>query len=128
MERTAALPISSLSLEYTKMISRWQNDGQSLYEAGIEQLQTSCRPVIKNVTFHPGEWLHFDNTLFRRSFRNTYIRNFSVIDKPGALSMTETAGTSTKTEVAPMRIFISYGHPESEICKRIYDALKDRGT
>ena len=31
-----------------------------------------------------------------------------------------------KTE-HPMRIFLSYGHPESEICKRIYAALKARG-
>lgn len=27
----------------------------------------------------------------------------------------------------PMRLFISYGHKESEICKRIYQALKVRG-
>lgn len=27
----------------------------------------------------------------------------------------------------PMRLFISYGHKESEICKRIYQALKERG-
>ena len=27
----------------------------------------------------------------------------------------------------PMRLFISYGHKESEICRRIYQALKDRG-
>lgn len=33
---------------------------------------------------------------------------------------------SGKTE-HPMRIFLSYGHPESEICKRIYVALKARG-
>lgn len=26
----------------------------------------------------------------------------------------------------PMRLFISYGHPESEICQRIYAALKER--
>ena len=30
-------------------------------------------------------------------------------------------------EFVPMRLFISYGHKESEICKRIYQALKDRG-
>ena len=34
--------------------------------------------------------------------------------------------TAEKTFV-PMRLFISYGHKESEICKRIYQALKDRG-
>ena len=30
-------------------------------------------------------------------------------------------------EFVPMRLFISYGHKESEICRRIYQALKDRG-
>lgn len=30
-------------------------------------------------------------------------------------------------EFVPMRLFISYGHKESEICKRIYQALKERG-
>ena len=34
--------------------------------------------------------------------------------------------TAEKTFV-PMRLFISYGHKESEICKRIYQALKERG-
>ena len=34
--------------------------------------------------------------------------------------------TAEKTFV-PMRLFISYGHKESEICRRIYQALKDRG-
>ena len=32
-----------------------------------------------------------------------------------------------ETEFVPMRLFISYGHKESEICRRIYQALKDRG-
>ena len=27
----------------------------------------------------------------------------------------------------PMRLFISYGHPEAEICQRIYAVLKERG-
>lgn len=30
-------------------------------------------------------------------------------------------------EFVPMRLFISYGHKESEICRRIYQALKERG-
>lgn len=34
--------------------------------------------------------------------------------------------TAEKTFV-PMRLFISYGHKESEICRRIYQALKERG-
>ena len=34
--------------------------------------------------------------------------------------------TAEKTFV-PMRLFISYGHKESEICKRIYQALKELG-
>ena len=32
-----------------------------------------------------------------------------------------------KPEFVPMRLFISYGHPESEICQKIYEALKARG-
>ena len=32
-----------------------------------------------------------------------------------------------KQEFESMRLFLSYGHPESAICQRIYEALKERG-
>lgn len=34
---------------------------------------------------------------------------------------------ASEKAAVPMRLFLSYGHPESEICQRIYAALKEHG-
>jgi len=40
------------------------------------------------------------------------------------VNRSELLNTKTKT---PIRIFISYGHPEEEICRKIANVIRDRG-
>jgi len=47
IERTVALSSASLPSEFTKMISRWQDDPESLYEAGIDYAITQLRDLIE---------------------------------------------------------------------------------
>lgn len=46
IERTVALSSASLPPKFTKMISRWQDDEQGLYEAGIEYAVEQLRDLI----------------------------------------------------------------------------------
>jgi methylenetetrahydrofolate reductase (NADPH) len=47
IERTVALSSASLPSEFTKMISRWQNDEQSLFDAGIDYAVRQLRDLIE---------------------------------------------------------------------------------
>ena len=47
IERTVALSSASLPSEFTRMISRWQDDPDSLYEAGIEYAVKQLRDLIE---------------------------------------------------------------------------------
>lgn len=47
IERTVALSSASLPSEFTRMISRWQDDPVSLYEAGIEYAVQQLRDMIE---------------------------------------------------------------------------------
>ncbi len=48
IERTVALSSASLPRGFTKMISRWQNDEQGLFEAGIEYAVNQLRDLIES--------------------------------------------------------------------------------
>ncbi len=48
IERTVALSSASLPPQFTKMISRWQDDEQGLYEAGIEYAINQLRDLINS--------------------------------------------------------------------------------
>lgn len=48
IERTVALSSASLPPQFTKMISRWQDDEQGLYEAGIEYAVNQLRDLISS--------------------------------------------------------------------------------
>ena len=47
IERTVALSSASLPSAFTRMISRWQDDPQSLYQAGIEYAVEQLRDLIE---------------------------------------------------------------------------------
>lgn len=47
IERTVALSSASLPSEFTRMISRWQNDEQALYDAGIDYAVRQIRDLIE---------------------------------------------------------------------------------
>ena len=47
IERTVALSSASLPSAFTRMISRWQDDPQSLYQAGIESAVEPLRDLIE---------------------------------------------------------------------------------
>lgn len=47
IERTVALSSASLPSDFTKMISRWQDDADSLYSAGIDFAVTQLRDLIE---------------------------------------------------------------------------------
>ena len=48
IERTVKLSSASLPPKYTKMISRWQDDEQGLFEAGIEYAVDQLRDLIES--------------------------------------------------------------------------------
>ena len=48
IERTVALSSASLPHAFTRMISRWQNDEQGLFEAGIEYAVGQLRDLIES--------------------------------------------------------------------------------
>ena len=50
IERTVALSSASLPSAFTRMISRWQDDPQSLYQAGIEYAVEQLRDLIEGGT------------------------------------------------------------------------------
>ncbi len=50
IERTVKLSSASLPPAFTKMISRWQNDEQGLFEAGIEYAVNQLRDLIEGGT------------------------------------------------------------------------------
>ena len=47
IERTVALSSASLPSEFTRMVSRWQDDPASLYKAGIEYAVNQLRDMIE---------------------------------------------------------------------------------
>ena len=47
IERTVALSSASLPSDFTRMISRWQNDEQALYDAGIDYAVRQLRDLIE---------------------------------------------------------------------------------
>lgn len=47
IERTVALSSASLPSAFTRMISRWQDDPQSLYQAGVEYAVEQLRDLIE---------------------------------------------------------------------------------
>lgn len=47
IERTVALSSASLPPAFTKMIARWQNDEQALFDAGIDYAVTQLRDLIE---------------------------------------------------------------------------------
>ena len=47
VERTVSLSSASLPPKFTKMISRWQDDEASLFEAGIEYAVEQIRDLIE---------------------------------------------------------------------------------
>ena len=47
IERTVALSSASLPSDFTRMVSRWQDDPASLYKAGIEYAVTQMRDLIE---------------------------------------------------------------------------------
>ena len=47
IERTVALSSASLPSEFTRMVSRFQDDPDSLYEAGIEYAINQLRDLIE---------------------------------------------------------------------------------
>ncbi len=47
IERTVALSSASLPAAFTRMISRWQDDPESLYKAGIDYAVTQLRDLIE---------------------------------------------------------------------------------
>ena len=48
IERTVKLSSASLPPKFTKMISRWQDDEQGLFEAGIEYAVEQLRDLIES--------------------------------------------------------------------------------
>ena len=52
----------------------------------------------------------------RHAFLETFLKAYNEESSPAG-----------QAAIHPMRVFISYGHPESEICRRICQALKNRG-
>lgn len=50
IERTVKLSSASLPAKFTKMISRWQDDEQGLFEAGIEYAVEQIRDLIESGT------------------------------------------------------------------------------
>ncbi|MGN0975232.1 MAG: methylenetetrahydrofolate reductase [Gemmiger sp.] len=47
IERTVALSSASLPSEFTRMISRWQDDPESLYQAGVDYAVRQLRDLIE---------------------------------------------------------------------------------
>ncbi|MBM6901274.1 methylenetetrahydrofolate reductase, partial [Gemmiger formicilis] len=47
IERTVALSSASLPSEFTRMISRWQDDPAALYDAGIDYSIRQLRDLIE---------------------------------------------------------------------------------
>ena len=47
IERTVALSSASLPSEFTRMISRWQDDPAALYDAGIDYAVRQLRDLIE---------------------------------------------------------------------------------
>ena len=47
IERTVALSSASLPAEFTKMIARYQNDEQTLFDAGVDYAVRQLRDLIE---------------------------------------------------------------------------------